>query len=376
MKQYIVTFIKTVTLGLLAGLIAIPSSVYALSPLQKQLLDSGSSYFNVDKTSAACVGNSALTGADNAEQVFNFFVGKGLQPFQAAGIIGNMTVESGIEPQRLQGTGSGAITPAESFSGGLGWGIVQWTPGSKMIDTFTPKSRANDLAVQLDFLWEQLEGRGPLPEKRAGDDVKATTTLEDAVLAFQGNKKVGGNYFGFERPADQAGSVSLRTGYARDALSRFGSGPSVPPTTGGCGESGAAIPARECPKAPVEESQTVIAGGLRVHPCIAPEVERIVALAGTQGMKLAGSGWASRTVQEQKRINNGCAGRVYDKSCTGSPRTAVPGTSRHEFGTAIDFTCNGTLIGSRSSQCFVFLSKNTTLKNLDIEPYHWSNDGG
>ncbi|HSH55910.1 MAG TPA: phage tail tip lysozyme [Candidatus Limnocylindrales bacterium] len=219
-------------------------SASALSPAQKSLLDSNIRYYDIE-ASAQCGGseqNTTLTGSENAEKIYNFFITKGLKPWQAAGIMGNMKIESNLEPQRLQKTPPGTITPAESFSGGLGWGLVQWTPGSKFIDTQTPKSKANDLTVQLDFLWEQLEGRGPLPEKQAGDDVKAAPNVREAVLAFQGNKRVGGNYTGFERPADQSGSVGERTAEAEGFLAKYGSNVPSAATSGAivnsCADSG------------------------------------------------------------------------------------------------------------------------------------------
>lgn len=198
--------------------------VMGLSAEQRKLLNKGIYYYDLTSCVGGGSGGVELIGSENAEKVFNFFIAKGYKPFQAAGIIGNMAVESGVEPQRLQGTPPGTKTPAETFSGSAGWGIVQWTPGSKMIDTFNPKSEANDLGNQLEFLWKQLEGGGPLPEKQAGDDLKSTTNMPDAVLAFQGNQKVGGKYFGFERPEDQSGTVSIRTDAAKAALAKYGSG--------------------------------------------------------------------------------------------------------------------------------------------------------
>lgn len=377
--------VAVLTFMLIPVLVASPLS--ALSPAQKQIMDAGAEFINIEIYKTCTAGGTPnLTGDENVEKVFNYFISppRSLPPHQAAAIIGNMTVESGVQPQRLQGTASGVITPAETFSGGSGWGIVQWTPGSKMIDTFQPKSMANDLALQLEFLWTQLQGEGPLPEGLAGEELRGAPNLEEAVLAFQGNRSgapspMGIRYFGFERPRDQTGSVAERTQFARDVINRFGSGSPTTPTsaTGAaeCGGSGA-LPPGECPTGPVPESETVMAAGFRVHPCIAAEVERIVPLAAAQGMTLDGYGWVSKEGQEAKRRNNGCAGREYDASCIGSPRTAIPGKSRHERGTAIDFTCNGRLIPSRSNECFVFLGDTTSLINFDEEPWHWSNDGG
>lgn len=187
---------------------------------------------------------AALTGGTNEEKVWNFFIGKGLEPFQAAGIIGNMYAESAVEPQRLQGTSPGTRTPADQVSGDIGWGLVQWTPASKFIDpTKAAGKDPNDIAVQLEFLWDQLEGRGPIPEKQAGDDLKATTNIEDAVRAFQGDSRIGGRYTGYERPADQQGSLQTRIDKARDVLARYGSGSAGSGTVGGSGGGACPSPA-------------------------------------------------------------------------------------------------------------------------------------
>jgi LAS superfamily LD-carboxypeptidase LdcB len=61
-----------------------------------------------------------------------------------------------------------------------------------------------------------------------------------------------------------------------------------------------------------------------------------------------------------------------------SPPTARPGSSNHERGLAIDLTCGGALIRSRSNDCFVWLEEHGAaygLANLPSEPWHWSVDG-
>lgn len=169
-------------------------------------------------TGCACkIGSGVgLVGNDNAEKVYNYFVGKGYQPFQAAGILGNMMAESSVEPMRLQGTGPGVETPADQVGDRVtGWGLVQWTPGSKFINpTIAEGKDPNDLGVQVEFLWNQLEGNGPIPEKAAGDAIKASTTIEEATSIFT---------LQYERPSVEGRKIDLRTGFARDFLAQFGS---------------------------------------------------------------------------------------------------------------------------------------------------------
>lgn len=172
----------------------------------------------------------AASGASTAETkpaIYDFLVGTGgLKPYQAAGIMGNMKHESGYNPMQLQGRPIGEKTKAATLgSRNTGWGLVQWTPASKFISTQSPVEKAEDLNVQLQFLLDQLNGKGPLPEKQAGDDVKASVDVQDAVIAFQGTNAGGPYkyYFGYERPADKSGSVPSRTQEARAVLSQFGS---------------------------------------------------------------------------------------------------------------------------------------------------------
>ncbi|MFZ1484396.1 MAG: phage tail tip lysozyme, partial [Candidatus Saccharimonadales bacterium] len=241
---------RTLTVGL-CSLVLLGASQAAtvaaqtLSPEQQRVIQDQILYYNTEENcnvGAASIPNG--TSAQNGKAIFDYLTAPGrLTPFQAAGVIGNMIAESGLLPQRLQGTPGSKITTAEDYiaSGSVkGWGLVQFTPGSKFINTVKPIEKANEVGTQISFVWDQLEGKTPIPEKLAGDQLKATTTLEEAVLAFQGNKSVGGKYFGYEQPADQSGSVQDRTTNARVALTTYGSGvgaTSTSSTTVSCGSS-------------------------------------------------------------------------------------------------------------------------------------------
>lgn len=129
----------------------------------------------------------SVSGDDNIAAIFNYFLPKGYKDFQIAGMLGNMKAESGIQPQVLQGK-AGKITKAEdvSLSTRLGYGLVQWTPARKMIVPVKDQGKdPNSLGAQLDFLWDQLEGRTASAEKKAGDALKASTDLATATLAFE-----------------------------------------------------------------------------------------------------------------------------------------------------------------------------------------------
>lgn len=90
--------------------------------------------------------NDALPAA---LQIMDFFVQKGLSAKQAAGIVGNLQYESGLNP---------AI---EEIGNGIGYGLAQWSFERrenlrKFAESFgEPMS---DLTVQLEFLWSELNG--------------------------------------------------------------------------------------------------------------------------------------------------------------------------------------------------------------------------
>ncbi|MGB4800281.1 MAG: phage tail tip lysozyme, partial [Candidatus Saccharimonadales bacterium] len=144
-------------------------------------------------SSSCCAGVDFPNGntEDNARAVFEFLTTTAKLPaVQAAGIVGNMYIESSVLPQRLEGTGPEVITTAEDYlsSGSTaGWGVVQFTPGTKFINSKDPSSGsaahsvadANKLSTQVSFVWDQLEGRTDRPEKTAGDDIKALATNPD-----------------------------------------------------------------------------------------------------------------------------------------------------------------------------------------------------
>ena len=59
------------------------------------------------------------------------------------------------------------------------------------------------------------------------------------------------------------------------------------------------------------------------------------------------------------------------------PPTALPGSSNHERGLAVDFSVNGVML-SRGSAGYGWLSRNAAkygFYNLPSEAWHWSYDG-
>ena len=116
-----------------------------------------------------------------------------------------------------------------------------------------------------------------------------------------------------------------------------------------------------------------IAGG--VDASIADQVSAMVSAAAGDGTPLSGSGWRSSARQIQLRTINGCPDVYTSSPSSCRVPTAIPGTSNHERGLAIDFdNCS-----YRGSACYNWLARNAAgfgLYNLPSEPWHWSHDGG
>lgn len=132
-----------------------------------------------------------LNGNNNEEKVFNFFVGKGLTAIQAAGIMGNLYVESKYEPKKQQGGAIVSSKEAEDNPQGSAWGLAQWDPPGKVIRPAVADGHTyeeiDSLEFQLNMIWKGMSGdpKGYYVVPSTLPAVKAATTTEQAVLAFQ-----------------------------------------------------------------------------------------------------------------------------------------------------------------------------------------------
>jgi Phage tail lysozyme len=124
-------------------------------------------------------GTAAVRGGDNVESVWNALIVKFKKPYIVAGIMGNMQTESGFDPTIIQGGGN-STNPRDAGSGG--YGLVQWTPGSKLIPYL--HGQTPNIQNEVDALYAQLKGVGPSSEITAGNDLMATTSVRDAAISF------------------------------------------------------------------------------------------------------------------------------------------------------------------------------------------------
>jgi peptidoglycan hydrolase CwlO-like protein len=146
------------------------------------------------------------------------------------------------------------------------------------------------------------------------------------------------------------------------------------------------------PDAPTGPSTIVIEGGLANVSCpgggsitvagvVARDLQGLLNLASQQGIPLCGSGW--RDINDQIALRRAHCGTsnyaIYEApSSACSPPTARPGSSEHEKGLAVDFTCGGGGTVSNGDSCDSFLENNAGdfgLYNLPSEPWHYSTTG-
>lgn len=139
----------------------------------------------------------------NDEPAFAYFLGQGLTDVQAAGIVGNLDVESGDDPTSVE-------------SGGPGRGIAQWSAGARW-DT-TPNDNAvwyagtlgenvETLPPQLAFIWYELTTFSDYGLA----DLRAATDVSSATIAFMTRFEACGACASGQRVTD-----------AQDVLTAFG----------------------------------------------------------------------------------------------------------------------------------------------------------
>jgi len=139
----------------------------------------------------------------NDKTAFLYFVGKGLTNFQAAGIVGNLDQESGVDPNAIQQNGPGR-------------GIAQWSVSGRWDTSANDNAVAYakqknqsvwSLQLQLDFIWYELTtfpGYGLAK-------LKSTQNVTDATVAFQTDFEICGQCIQAQRIA-----------YAQAVLAAYG----------------------------------------------------------------------------------------------------------------------------------------------------------
>ena len=146
---------------------------------------------------------SASIERSNEETAFDYFVAKGLTKVQAAGVVGNLDQESGMDPSISQ------------IGGGPGRGIAQWGVSGRwdsyskdnVVDYAAGKKASKyALKTQLDFTWYELSNY----RYYGLSGLRSAKTISSAVTAFQNKYEGCGTC-----------ATGNRVKYAQDAYDRY-----------------------------------------------------------------------------------------------------------------------------------------------------------
>ena len=127
----------------------------------------------------------AGTSGDKLTMARNLMRDLGLTADQAAGIVGNMAAESGVENARVQGSRPGEKGVLK-VDGKTGYGIVQWTSqGRQQALADYAKSRGADLSkplsmdIEYQFFLKEFKGKygHVLSQLKQAKDVKTASTI-------------------------------------------------------------------------------------------------------------------------------------------------------------------------------------------------------
>lgn len=152
---------------------------------------------------------------DSAEsRIWAFLKARGLNDHAAAGLMGNLYAESGLDPCNLQdsfnrsldmtdGEYTSAVdsgTYGNFINDKAGYGLAQWTFHTRkqalLLYAHEKCASIGSLGMQLEFLWEELQGyRSVIGALKTAGSVRAAS---DAVL------------LGYEKPADQSESMQKK----------------------------------------------------------------------------------------------------------------------------------------------------------------------
>ncbi len=168
-----------------------------------------------------------MTTTEREKYIWTRLTAAGMTPAGAAGLMGNLYAESGLDPCNLQNTHEKklgltdaaytAAVDAGTYTNfvrdGAGYGLAQWTfykRKEKLLDYVRAEGRSvGDLEAQLGYLLQELAEsfKATLSTLKTAQDVR---TASDAVLLQ------------FERPADQSEAArARRAGYGQTYFDRY-----------------------------------------------------------------------------------------------------------------------------------------------------------
>lgn len=198
-------FFKPLFIIISLVVILLPLQSFALTPQERFEIERNYWYDKTDCStdqSTTSGGSDVFIGNNNGQIAFNFFVApdKGLTKEQAAGIVGNLQAESGVNPTAVNSIGA--------------TGIAQWLGGRKTaMLAFSPNPLT--LESQLRFIWFE----GTQSAEKPGFDRFLAETANDVGAEGAAHAAVV-----FEDTYERSGGALLpqRQEYARQAFELFG----------------------------------------------------------------------------------------------------------------------------------------------------------
>ena len=163
----------------------------------------------------------------NDEIIWNYLISKGLTQAGAAGLMGNLFAESGLNPKNLQNSyekklgyndetytqAVDNLTYTNFVKDAAGYGLAQWTYWTRKQKLLKFAKQSNksvgDLGIQLDFLIYELQSS----YRSLFDLLKTTDSVKEASKAV---------LIKFEKPADQSLKVQKkRASYGESYYNKF-----------------------------------------------------------------------------------------------------------------------------------------------------------
>jgi hypothetical protein len=203
-------WVNLVVLGVIMSMLIIFTSIQTFGPS-----DLDCSHIDQQSKDIANDGGASSSGSseswmkpgstnyNNAKNVWDYWVAKGFSGAAVAGIMGNVHAESGFNPTIIQGGGN-SNDPSAAGSGG--YGLYQFTPGSKYKNWAGYKSPS--VTNESDAVWD-------MEVKSWSADSFAK--LDDVAAAAKYWMRT------YERPADQSDSAAQpRVDAAQKAYDLFG----------------------------------------------------------------------------------------------------------------------------------------------------------
>lgn len=153
--------------------------------------DSGAVTVKTNSNSAYTTSTSVLTGNSNAERTFRYLEGKNFTDQSAAGVVGNLMQESGVNPRSQQ------------HGGGPGRGIMQWSVNQrwKQLTNWANKQHRDpwSLGTQLDWMYKEMGSYGVLGKLSGMRDVRGATKYFEDTMEKAGKPNMAARYDFAER---------------------------------------------------------------------------------------------------------------------------------------------------------------------------------